>query len=340
MALAIKAKKSEAERVKRRLCKLGALSSEHRILVYGEWVYFPISKKVDGFEVEDVDMRERENLWIPPIVKIREALAGKIPEPLIALLPDKWESVGDVLILKLPERLKPYEKTIAQAYSKILEMRSVLNDYGGISGEFREPKFDWIYGDKNTETTHLENGIRYTLDPAKVMFASGNVEERIRMSKLKCRGEVVVDMFAGIGYFTLPLAVYGKPAKIYACEINPVSVSYLRRNAEQNGVSKIVEPLLGDCRKAAPEGVADRVVMGYVRGTKNFLGKAMRILKPEGGILHYHETYPNALLPQKAKEDIEKAAEGAGRRAEILRLAEVKSYSPGVSHIVVDFRVY
>jgi len=148
-----------------------------------------------------------------------------------------------------------------------------------------------------------------------------------------------VDMFAGIGYFTLPLAIYGKPKCIYACEINPVSVSYLRRNAELNGVSKIVEPLLGDCRKAALEGVADRVVMGYVRGTKNFLDKAMRVLKPEGGIVHYHETYPNALLPQKAKEDIGRAAEKAGRKVEILRFAEVKSYSPGVSHVVVDFRV-
>ncbi len=339
MALAIKAKKTEAEAVKRRLCKLGALASDRHTLVSGEWVYFAISKKVDGFETEDVGMLERENLWIPPIVKIRGALAGKVPESLTALLPDGWESVGDVLILKFPEQLKPYEKTIAQEYSKILEMRSVLNDCGGISGELREPQFEWICGDKNTETTHLENGIRYTLDPAKVMFASGNVDERIRMSKLKCRGETVVDMFAGIGYFTLPLAIYGKPKRIYACEINPVSVSYLRRNAELNGVSKIVEPLLGDCRKAALEGVADRVVMGYVRGTKNFLDKAMRVLKPEGGIVHYHETYPNALLPQKAKEDIGRAAEKAGRKVEILRFAEVKSYSPGVSHVVVDFRV-
>lgn len=339
MVLAIRVKKSDAEKAKRKLCKMGAMASDHKILVLGEWVYFPISKKVEGFEVEDIDLNQRENLWIPPIVKIKQKLQGKIPSSLIEQLPEKWDFIGDVLILKLPKPLEQYEKIAAQAYSEILGMRSVLKDSGGISGQMREPDFKLLCGDLDTETTHLENGIRYTLDPAKVMFASGNVDERVRMSKIKCAGETIVDMFAGIGYFTLPLAVYGKPGRIYACEINPVSISYLCRNAEQNGVSKIIEPLLGDCRTIAPEGVADRVLMGYVCGTKEFLDKAMRVLKPEGGIIHYHETYPNALLPDKAGEDIRNAAARAARKCAILRFAEVKSFSPGVSHIVIDAKI-
>ena len=82
MVLAIKVKKGDAEKVKRKLCKLGAMASDHKILVLGEWVYFPISKKIEGFETEDVNLNERENLWIPPIVKIREKLQGKCLNPL------------------------------------------------------------------------------------------------------------------------------------------------------------------------------------------------------------------------------------------------------------------
>jgi tRNA wybutosine-synthesizing protein 3 len=51
---------------------------------------------------------------------------------------------------------------------------------------------------------HKEGGVAYSLDVIKCMFSSGNTSERQRMGKLQCCGETVVDLYAGIGYYTLP----------------------------------------------------------------------------------------------------------------------------------------
>lgn len=54
---------------------------------------------------------------------------------------------------------------------------------------------------------HCENGIIYSFDATKCMFSWGNLSEKLRMSRLDCRNEVIVDLFTGIGYFVLPFLV-------------------------------------------------------------------------------------------------------------------------------------
>ena len=276
---------------------------------------------------------------LTPFDEIKDKLAPYIPENLIFSLPNKWEKIGDVLIVKLPKELEAYSEHVGWAYAETLNCKSVLVDKHGISGIYREPNVEIIYGSKDTETIHRENGIKYKLDPQKVMFSSGNMDERIRMGNISNKDEIVVDLFAGIGYFTLPLAVYSKPVKIYACEINPVSYEYLCENILLNDVSFIVEPLLGDNRDVAPENVADRVIMGYLDDTYKFLPIAFNCLKNRSGIVHYHEVCPNDLLHSRPIERFKKEARKINRRIEILNQKVVKSYAPGVDHIVLDVKI-
>ena len=137
----------------------------------------------------------------------------------------------------------------------------------------RKPIVEPIYGDKN-ETIHLENGIRYKLDVTKIMFSSGNIDERISMGEIVKEGEKIIDMFAGIGYFTLPMAVYGNPEVIHSIEINPVAFSYLKENIELNDVKNIVNPWLGNNQDFSKSDTADRVVMGYLHENWKYLPKA------------------------------------------------------------------
>ncbi len=149
-------------------------------------------------------------------------------------------------------------------------------------GEMRIPDFTQLYGEV-TDTVHKESGIWYHLNPAKVMFSQGNHEEKRRIAALVKPGERICDMFAGIGYFTLPMAKVG--GFIHALEINPDAVHYLEKNIHENNLDSRIIVSLGDCRDTIT-GIFDRIHMGYYEAAR-FLDTALRHVK-SGTVLHVH----------------------------------------------------
>lgn len=236
--------------------------------------------------------------------------------------------IGDILVLK----------NEVDDPEKLLEIPGVnrIVKLGHIRGLKREPQVKMIWGE-GTETIHRENHCFYKLDVAKIMWSKGNTMERKRIADLVEDQEVVIDLFAGIGYFTIPIAVHSSPKKIYALEINPLAYNYLLENIKINNVEDVVEPILGDSKHLAPQGIADRVLMGYIGQTHKFLPVAINALKEEGGIIHYHETVPEKLMFSRPIKRIEKAANQ--RKVEIIQKRAIKKYSPGVFHVVVDAKV-
>lgn len=273
-----------------------------------------------------------------PFDKIKDKISRALPEEMVSKIPSSWEKIGDVLVVKIPEDLASYRGLLGKVYAEVLGCRTVLNDVGGIVGEFRKPDVEVVYGSYDTETVHRENGIRFKLDPQKVMFSSGNMNERIRMASISNKDEVVVDLFAGIGYFTLPIAVYSKPRRIYACEKNPVAYGYLCENIVLNDVVDVVEPVFGDNRKVAPKGVADRVIMGFLGGTEKFLNVAFDTLCCTG-FIHFHEKYSEKNVPRTPLLRIQKIADEYGKKIDLLWYKKVKSFAPGVGHFVFDLFV-
>jgi tRNA wybutosine-synthesizing protein 2 len=274
-----------------------------------------------------------------PFERITNRLSAELPAGLLQKLPDKWEKIGSVVILRLPEKLQEYQQMIGKVYAEVLGCRSTLNDQGGILGVYRQPQVEVIFGSSDTETLHRENGIRYKLDPQKTMFSSGNLKERQRMATISRNDEIVVDLFAGIGYFTLPLAVYSQPERIIACEINPVAFRYLCENVVLNHVSNIVEPLLGDNRCVAPKDCADRVILGYLHNPEVFVPVALSCLRNQRGMLHYHARVPFELIPKQPLAEIEEVAMRCHRSVELVHTEVVKSYAPGIHHVVLDVRI-
>jgi len=264
-----------------------------------------------------------------PQNRIKEDLAH-LPADVMKELPMRWEFVGDIVILRLNENSAPYRKEIGEAYAKELNVRTVCADVAGVSGEFRKPSMDMIFGD-NAESVRLENGIRYRFDVTKVMFASGNTDERNRMRRLDCKGETVVDMFAGIGYFSLPIAKFAGAEKVIACEKNHDSFRYLCENIHMNGITNIT-PVLGDNRSLNCKN-ADRIIMGYVQRTSEFLGKAKEMIR-SGGTIHYHDTFYVNEYPDRLNSIFSDVFGKDG--FEIKGIREVKSFAPSVSHYVAD----
>jgi tRNA wybutosine-synthesizing protein 2 len=278
-------------------------------------------------------------MYKTPIQEIKRSISEKLPSDLIDKIPEKWEKIGDVLIIVLPKVLDKYKLVIAEKYAEVLNCSTVLNDVGGITGELREPQVDFLFGDKDTVTIHKENGIKYKLDPQKIMFSSGNMDERVRMSKISNVSETIVDLFAGIGYFSLPLAVYSSPKKIYACEKNKLSYNFLCENIALNNVLDLIQPVEGDNRIVAPKKVADRVIMGYIGDTFKFIPTALECLNNFRGIIHFHEKFPDNSVPDKPLRQIQNIADIYNRSANIINLKKIKSYAPGISHFVFDVKI-
>ena len=254
---------------------------------------------------------------------------------LHGIIPTRWEFVGDIVIVRMDPRCRPCSDLIGRTYAEVLGAKTVCADVRGVSGEFRQPSMEIIYGTE-TESVRLENGIRYGFDVTKVMFASGNTDERMRMRNLDCTGETVVDMFAGIGYFTLPLAKFSGARRVFACEKNPESYEFLVRNVKDNEVDDVVIPILADNRSLCGRHFADRILMGYVQTTSEFIPKALEMVK-DGGILHYHDTFYVGEYRDRIKSIFDGNCGEDGY--EILAIREVKSFAPSVSHYVVDVRI-
>lgn len=243
----------------------------------------------------------------------------------------KWKRIGDILILDSKFDYESYDDL--ENLSRKHNVKTIMK-IDHIQGTKREPVYNILYGNE-TETIHKENGCLFKLDLSKVMWSKGNNNERLRIAKLVEDNEVVLDMFAGIGYFSIPIGVHSNAKHIYSIEINPNSYFYLCENIKLNKLDNIT-PILGDCMVHAPKYKADRIVMGYVKTTHHYLNVAINSLN-EGGILHYHETVPEKLMNTRPLERI--ISQAGNREVELLKLNKIKKYAPGVEHVVLDVKI-
>ncbi|MCQ2970152.1 tRNA wybutosine-synthesizing protein 2 [Methanobrevibacter gottschalkii] len=237
----------------------------------------------------------------------------------------KYKKIGDILILD-----NKYSDNNFDELSRKHNVKTIMK-IDHIQGTKREPIYKILYGEE-TETIHRENGCLFKLDLSKVMWSKGNNNERLRIAKLVDDDETVLDMFAGIGYFSIPIGVHSNPKKIIPIEINPNSYHFLCENIRLNKLTNVT-PILGDCMMKTPKFKADRILMGYVKTTHHYLKIAIDSLN-KGGILHYHETVPEKLINTRPIERIK--AQAGNRDVELLKINKIKRYAPGVEHVVID----
>ncbi len=262
-----------------------------------------------------------------------------VGESIIEAAPSSWAVIGSVILVDFgdvsaPDGLDPAgRETVGNALLELHGNADTVLARGGIGGERRDPSVRIAAGVGETETVHTEHGTKYAIDFSNVMFSPGNKAERARMGEVVAPGERVFDMFAGLGYFTLPMARAG--AAVTAAEIDPDAYRLLVENAQLNGVTERVRAVLGDCRTV--ETTADRVVAGYYEAHA-YLDEALEALVA-GGVLHLHEATPESLFPQRPIDRLETAVETADRSAEVLDTRVIKSHSAGVVHGVVDARI-
>ncbi|NXT88168.1 TYW2 protein, partial [Anhinga rufa] len=280
--------------------------------------------------------------------ELRRLLGESWSEELERDVPRAWQRHGDLVLLREDSfRAAPWEKlglvlweTVASALGaqRLARQGRVLPD------GMRSPSVTLLLG-QDGWVEHVDNGIRYTFDVTKCMFSPGNITEKLRVASLPCAGEVLVDLYAGIGYFTLPYLVHAAAAFAHACEWNGHAVEALRRNLVLNGVQDRCRIHHGDSRQVSSadrsrpprphvasssppssfqlelRDVADRVNLGLIPSSEEGWPVACRVLKKgTGGVLHIHhnvETLPTPALPQTSVLRAERGSpEGAGSDGE------------------------
>ena len=263
-------------------------------------------------------------------------------------IPDGYQVIGNIMLLKFLTRMdvpapisKAKKTVIAKSCLDNFPNIETVCEIKGVKGELRQPKTGFLASrlSKPTfETIHKESSLEYKLDVSKIMFSKGNLNERQRLIGMIQKSEVIVDMFAGIGYFSLGLAKFSPALRIYSIEKNPVSFRYLKENIRLNKIDNVMVKK-GDCRKIKLREKADRVIMGYFPNTGKFLPYALDFLK-EKGVIHYHNLYHEIDLWSKPLKEIEKALEKRRfRLTSIMGQNFVKSYAPGIWHVCLDFSV-
>ncbi|WP_214021205.1 class I SAM-dependent methyltransferase family protein [Methanoculleus sp.] len=282
----------------------------------------PAADLADIVDAEWVDPARRpyvegETAWVP----VREGY------PADADLPERqsyrgrgYHLVGDIAVLRGDA---PPGKELA-AIVEQCRPRGVIRVKGFI-GAMRIPDVEVLYGTAG-EVRHREQGYTFILDPTRVMFAQGNRTEKARIASLVRPGERVADMFAGIGYFSIPAASSG--ARVHAMEINPIAFEYLKRNIMANHVADRVTAEVGDCRTLLA-GVYDRILMGHF-DAPSMLADALAHAR-SGSVLHVHS------IGDAAGEIREKAVE-AGFSA-VITSRRVKKYGPHAWHMVQDVTI-
>jgi tRNA (guanine37-N1)-methyltransferase len=262
-------------------------------------------------------------------------------------LKQSYDIVGDIAIVRIPEtkghRTKETAETIMHNNPHI---KTVLRQTGPVTGELRLRRLEWLTGEKKTETIHKEFGCLFKVDLEKCYFSPKLSFERMRVAKQVAAGEVVVNMFAGVGCFSILIAKYARPQKIYSVDVNPLAISYIEENIRLNKARYVVEAVEGDAKEVISKrmlNVADRVLMPLPEKALEYLDYAVMALKPTGGKIHYYDF----VHARKSIDPIEEVKKKVSEKLQNMNVASeytfgriVRTVGPRWFQVVLDIKVH
>ena len=267
-----------------------------------------------------------------------------------ALAPQKWEKLGDLALLPRSPftsddwalvRNHDDVESLWKAMASALKVGALGIQAPIADDTYRSSQVEMLLGDSSVVFT--DHGMTYTFDAAKVMFSSGNITERRRIGNLDMRNEVVVDAYAGVGYYTFPMLMHAGAAHVHACEINPASLAGLRAGAEANGIVGKMTVHEGDnlASLAKLKGVADRCHLGLLPSSEKVWEACLLALKPTGGTLHVHMNVEEERIEAWVEQTVNRfkqmtEAHQLGFEVRPHHLERVKWFAPRVRHVVLD----
>lgn len=273
MTLHIKVRKTDAQNLLNRLRKDGIIDRRYQVQRMDDYVLIPVEgTPVDNFDqifiIEDIEPKESKTVTQPK-------KAG-----------GAFDLIGDIAVTKIRnrDRASSLAKELVALHPNI---KTVYLDKG-IIGEYRLRDLELLEGDEVTVTRYRENGVFFELDVSRVYFSPRLATERFFVAKETREGEQVIDMFAGVGSFSLNIAKL-KYVTITAIDNNPSAIEYMKKSMGLNKLKGKITPLLGEASAVMNSlPPADRIIMNLPHEAHRYLDIALKRLKT-GGTLHYYE---------------------------------------------------
>lgn len=274
---------------------------------------------------------------------LKQVLGSILTPEETAQVYSAFDQVGDIVIIKIPDELMPKKKLIADAIlANVKTAKAVFAQVSPVRGDFRVRDLEFVAGENRTITEYKEHACRFKVDVARTYFSPRLSTERQRIADMVGDNETIVNMFAGVGTYSVVIAKANKTCKIYSIDSNAAASELDKTNAKLNKVQDRIISICGDAAQVIKEqlaGQADRVLMPLPERAKEFVDSAVLALK-EKGIVHYF-AHVKADSKKAGQEIGLQDAHGAFAKYDhkVLAVRVVREVGPRIYQIVADVSV-
>ncbi|WP_296861654.1 class I SAM-dependent methyltransferase family protein [uncultured Methanobrevibacter sp.] len=328
---AVKVPLKKLNDVRKELMAKELMRMDYRIKAESDYGYIPIKEDIDEYEIVDVDLEE---LNTHPH-NFSELLEKELTSEEIENLKTSFDTIGDIVILEIPDELVPKKKIIGKATLDFTKRKAIYMKKSAVHGTIRIRDLELIAGEDDPVTIHKEHGARLKLNVKEVYFSPRLATERKRVSDSVHDNENILDMFCGIGPFPIVIAKNNK-VNVTGVDINENAIKYFKENIRLNKL-KNIEAICGDVREVSTSFKMkfDRIIMNLPGLAYDFLDVAMNLIEDEG-IINYYEFSDGYEQGEKRLID---AASKENKNVEIINTRKVKSTSPNEWHISIDAKI-
>ena len=315
-----------------KLMEKGQMNMEYRIKACDEFGYIPINEDIDEYEIVDMELEPLKRV----AHNFSELLEDELSKEEIENLRTSFDTIGDIVILEIPDNLQDKKQIIGDAALKFTKRKAIYMKKSAIKGTIRIRDLEFLSGVDDSVTIHKEHGARLKLDVKEVYFSPRLATERKRVMENVEDGEQILDMFCGIGPFPIVIA-RNKNVDIIAVDINEEAIKYLNENIKLNKLKGNIKTQCGDIREVSKtfNMKFDRIIMNLPGLAYTFLDIAVELIE-DGGIINYYEFSDSYEQGIKRLKD---ACNNVGKKVEIINTRKVKSTSPGEWHVAIDGKI-
>ena len=329
----------KAEKVRRRLLSSGHLRTDLKIKKDDIYVYLPLKNgnlPLNNFYIltKNFEKHKEKPRSYKEIISV--------PKDVLSFLPTSYDIVGDIILIKLPPHLLKYKSEIGGSILEVHKGCKTVCLVNPVEGEFRARRTEVIAGVKKTRTFHNEYGLKFLVDVSKVYFSPRLAAERNRVASSVKKGEIVIDMFAGVAPFSIMIAKVAEPKIVYAIEKNKFAADIAKENTRINNVLDKVEVICIDARNMKEiveekKILADRFIMNLPFLAHKFFPLVLDCIE-KASIIHYYD-----ILGEEKIEDridyLKRVASEKKCKLSGVKIRKIKTYSPREFYIGLDITV-